>query len=315
MSAIQSFLSHHPIQTQTSSPRPNSSKANRAFKALLVTVSSLGLLGLGGCGVIQSDNPGSSAKAAIPEGKGQLEIRANGEDFVRNGFTSKDGWVISFEHLYIGLADVVALQTSPPFDPDQGEAPDIQIQTEQAPVTVVDLANDEAPTALIVQFPDAQAGRYNALGWSVVPAPSGPSTGQSLRLEGQANKGSETIVFTLDWDRRYEYLCGDFIGDQRKGILKAGNRADLEATFHFDHLFGDGDAPPEDELNQTALGFGPFAALAEDSTVITNRDDLQNQLSPANFYSLEEAIAGLAHVGEGHCKQIAAAPSNDEVNQ
>ena len=304
----------HPLASHATSYSP-ACMFTAIFKTVCTAVGGLGLLGLGGCSSIQSDNPSSSAKAATHPGKGQLEIRANGEDFVRNGFTSKDGWAITFKHLYVGLAEVTALQTHPSFDPDNGQAPKIKAKVEHSPITVVDLASSETPTALVAQFPQAQAGRYNALAWSIVPASNGPSQGQSLRLVGQASKGVATLAFTLDWDSRYDYLCGDFIGDQRKGILKAGDRAELEATFHFDHVFGDGDSPPTDAVNQTALGFSPLAALAEDGTITTHRSDLQSQLSPADFSSLEVAIAGLAHVGEGHCRQITAASSGEEALQ
>ena len=36
---------------------------------------------------------------------GRLQFVANGEDFVRQGFVSKDGWAIGFDHVYINLAD------------------------------------------------------------------------------------------------------------------------------------------------------------------------------------------------------------------
>ena len=42
---------------------------------------------------------------------GKLQLNANGEDFVRQGFISKDGWSINFDHVYITLADVTACQT------------------------------------------------------------------------------------------------------------------------------------------------------------------------------------------------------------
>lgn len=295
-----------PCLSRSSHPTQNLFFANATLglKLLGLGLGSAGMLSLSSC---SSSPPSEQSQAEQPQGQGQLEIRANGEDFVRDGFTTKDGWTISFDNLYVGLADVAALQTDPPFDPDQDVQPSIQIQVDHAPVTVVDLADDAAPTALVAQFPEAQAGRYNALGWSVVPATSGPSEGQSLRLVGQASKDGQTIPFTLDWDSSYDYLCGDFIGDQRKGILKAGDRADLEATFHFDHVFGDGDAPPEDDINQKSLGFDPLAALAQDGSLTTTRSDLESQLSPEDFATLETAIAGLAHVGEGHCKQTAIA--------
>ena len=53
---------------------------------------------------------------------GTLQFYANGEDFVRQGFVSKDGWSISFDHVYIHLADVAGYQTEPPYDPHSGGA-------------------------------------------------------------------------------------------------------------------------------------------------------------------------------------------------
>ncbi len=301
--------------------RPNLAPSNasaicyvQALKLTCLTLGGLGMVGLGGCSVARSGNPTNLPEAVSPQTKGQLEVRANGEDFVRDGFTSKDGWNITFDHLYVGLAEVTALQTDPPFDPDGDTVPQVTAALEQSEAVVVDLVNDASPTtALVATFDKAQSGRYNALGWRVVPAPGGPSAGQSLQLVGQASKDSETLEFSLDWDQSYQYLCGDFIGDQRKGILKQGDRTDLEATFHFDHLFGDGEAPPEDAINQDALGFAPLAALADQGNVTLNRSELQAQLSPEDFTQLETAIAGLAHVGEGHCQQVTAIAPTPEV--
>ena len=38
---------------------------------------------------------------------GTLELRANGEDFIRQGFTSKDGWQIEFDHVYTNIQDLI----------------------------------------------------------------------------------------------------------------------------------------------------------------------------------------------------------------
>jgi hypothetical protein len=48
---------------------------------------------------------------------GTLEFYANGEDFVRQGFVSKDGWSIQFDHVYITLDGIAAYQTDPPYAP------------------------------------------------------------------------------------------------------------------------------------------------------------------------------------------------------
>lgn len=265
-------------------------------RCLAVALSPLVLGGiLSGCASLQS---------GPAKGQGQLEVRANGEDFVRRGLVTKDDWAITFDHVYITLAELEALQTDPPFDPDGGTTPQV-VHRETLPASqVVDLASPNASTALVTSFPEASAGRYNALLVAIAPAKTGPAIGESLRLVGQAEKAGRNISFTLDWDQAYRYACGDFIGDQRKGILKAGDRADLEVTFHFDHVFGNGEAPASDELNQTALGFEPLARLATSQDQIQlDRAALQAQLTPDDWKRLEAAMAGLVHTGEGHCQE------------
>ncbi|WP_262562789.1 hypothetical protein [Acaryochloris sp. CCMEE 5410] len=77
------------------------------------------------------DSPSPDATTspdANASGSGTLKVAANGEDFVRQGFTSKDGWQISFDHVYAHLSEIKAYQTNPPFDPDT-EAP-LQSTTE-----------------------------------------------------------------------------------------------------------------------------------------------------------------------------------------
>ena len=86
-------------------------------------------------------------------------------------------------------------------------------------------------------------------------------------------------TFSCRWTENLGFVCGDFIGDTRKGILTDGETADVEATFHFDHLFGDGDAPADDEINTGALGFGPIAALAENGEVSLTSNDLEQNLN------------------------------------
>ncbi|WP_353736712.1 hypothetical protein [Moorena sp. SIO2C4] len=49
---------------------------------------------LSGCG---DGDPKSETKPTA--GNGKLQFRANGEDFVRQGFVSKDRWQISFDRV------------------------------------------------------------------------------------------------------------------------------------------------------------------------------------------------------------------------
>lgn len=253
------------------------------FSTLIVVIFTL--LILVGCGT--------------PAETGRLTFRANGEDFVREGFVSKDGWAIQFDHVYVTLAEITAYQTDPPFDPHSGG--EIAAATQVAlpgPITV-DLAegDEEADPIFVGELTDAPAGRYNALSWNMVPN----SAGYPLVMVGTAVKDAETIEFTIQIETPFRYACGDYVGDERKGILAANGAADLELTFHFDHIFGDGEAAPDDEINLGAPGFAPFAAAAANGRLTANLASLQTALNPADFQMLVDILPSLGHVGEGHC--------------
>ncbi|MEL6221146.1 MAG: DUF4382 domain-containing protein [Cyanobacteria bacterium J06627_8] len=254
------------------------------------------------------DSANSSASSTISADSneaGTLELRANGEDFVRQGFVSKDGWAIEFEHLYVNLVDVTAYQTDPPFDPDASNELDAEVNVGLNQSLTVDLAEGgEDAMPILIGTTSAPAGQYNALSWKMAPADEGPAQGSTIVLIGSAQQGSEVVNFNIQLDPVYTYTCGEFVGDARKGILTAGETTDVEATFHFDHIFGDGDAPAEDPINTGALGFEPLAALASDGQLDVNTAMLEQQLSAEAYSVLEETVAGLGHVGEGHCAEI-----------
>lgn len=242
-------------------------------------------------------------------GTGTLVVLANGEDFVRQGFTTKDGWQIDFDHVYVNLADVKAYQTDPPYDPSMGEDLKAQETVDVASAQTVDLAagDENADPVLVAELPEVPAGRYNAISWQMSPATEGPVAGYTLVMDGTAQKDGQTVDFVISSAQEMAYTCGEYVGDQRKGILSDGEQADLEATFHFDHIFGDGEAPSEDPINTGALGFEPLAALAENGQLETDLEQLQASLSAEEYATLEEAMQGLAHVGEGHCEQTPSA--------
>lgn len=267
--------------------------------------------GLSACGPGQppatdsGTEPATTAATDNQASKGTLLIRANGEDFVRQGFTSKDGWAITFDHVYVSLADIIASQTDPPFNPEAGGKLESKNQVVLPEPVVVDLAagNDTAEPILVAET-DAPAGRFNALSWQMPLAKEGTSEGYSLWLQGTATKDGQKLPFTIKVAESLAFTCGDFVGDDRKGILEAGGRADLESTFHFDHLFGDGEAPADDDINTGALGFGPLAALAKNGEVNVNSADLKAGLSPAEHDTFLKILPSLGHVGEGHCEEV-----------
>ncbi len=162
----------------------------------------------------------------------------------------------------------------------------------------VDLAEgDETAAPILVEQVETAAGRYNALSWKLVS-----ETGPSLLLIGRATRDGETIPFEIAMNPSLEFLCGDFVGDERKGFLSSGEIADVEAIFHFDHLFGDIDVSADEVLNRGALGFDPLAALAQDGAVKLMPEDLEAQLTKVEKLQLADIYKGLGHVGEGHCR-------------
>ncbi|MBD1866545.1 DUF4382 domain-containing protein [Leptolyngbya sp. FACHB-671] len=257
----------------------------------------------------EAEAPETESTAETPETQasgetGTLQIRANGEDFVRQGFVSKDGWEISFDHLYVNLADLTAYQTEPPYEPEAGDELQASQEVKVEEVKTIDLAEgDENAEPVLVEEVEAPPGRYNALSWQMVNADEGPASGYAMVIQGVATKDGETVNFTLNIDEELAFSCGDFVGDERKGILEPGGTADVEATFHFDHLFGDGEAAPDDELNVGALGFQPLADLAEGGELTVDTTDLGQNLSEEDYNKLLEILPSLGHVGEGHCEE------------
>ena len=120
-------------------------------------------------------------------------------------------------------------------------------------------------------------------------------------LTGEAEKDGKTIDFTLKIDREYKYTCGEYVGAERKGFLPEGGTADLEMTFHLDHLFGDAEASPDDSLNTGALGFDPLAGIAQDGRIDEDLAGLKSKLSTEDYQKLEGILPTLGHAGEAHC--------------
>ena len=64
-----------------------------------------------GPGCLDNDNDdGGVTLEANPVPQGTLVFEANGEDFAQDGFTSKDKWEISFDHVYVSISNPTAFQ-------------------------------------------------------------------------------------------------------------------------------------------------------------------------------------------------------------
>jgi hypothetical protein len=232
---------------------------------------------------------------------GSLEFKANGEDFVRQGFVSKDGWDISFEHAYITLSEITAYQTNPPYDSQSGDKIKYDEKVSLKDTKTVDLAEgDENAETISVGKVKAPIGQYNAISWKMVKGTEGEAKDNCLAIIGKATKDGNTIDFNIKVDKQYKYSAGEYIGDERKGILSKDGKADLEMTFHFDHIFGDFDTPENDGLNTGALGFEPLAKVAEDGQLNVSIGELESKLSEEDYNKLIDILPTLGHVGEGH---------------
>ena len=257
-------------------------------RSLALGVSLCALLSSVGC----SRSLNSEADAKGSGETGTLTIVANGESFAQEGLLSKDQWQLNFDHVFVTLEDVAASETS--FIKTPNQQPPILI----AEAKTVDLATSDSSVATL----EVPAKHYRGLQWKLVPSSEGDSKGNALLLQGQANKADQTIQFSIGFDSDILFACGDYVGETRKGVVSANDTAELEATFHLDHLFGNGDAPAEDSINQKSLGFNAFASLATNGSLDISMDDLKSQLPPQEFGQLTQQLIGLGHVGEGHCE-------------
>ncbi|WP_017292913.1 hypothetical protein [Geminocystis herdmanii] len=268
---------------------------NIAIQSLLIPI----LLSSCASNPVTQEEETTEENTSSPEAS--LILVANGEDFIRQGFVSKDGWRIDFNHAYVTLADTIAHQTEPPFNAEGEEKlQSLKSVTLVREAVTVDLAEgDENAPPIKVAEALGSIGNYNALEWKLV---NSGANSNSVILEGIAKKDNESIAFTLNLPLELSYQCGEFVGDERKGFLEAGKTAEVEATFHFDHLFGDNESPADDELNVGALGFQPLANLASNGTLNTDLATLKQNLTSEDYDKLIDNLNSLGHVGEGHCK-------------
>ncbi len=283
----------------------------------------------------------TSSNTSVMESQGTLSLVANGEDFVRKGFTTKDGWQINFERVEVTLGEVTAYQVAGGFNPEKKSLikshKSIQLLSDSK---TIDLAKGgESAKSILVKATQVPAGFYNALSWNMLPKmDSAFADGRTILLEGTAIKGDRRLNLLLGFNQPLKYLCGEFIGDSRKGMVKTSENTELEMTFHFDHIFGDQTVGAEAEINQKALGFEPLANLASSDrgrrslaspaservpwarqprqgrssfarqgtsdNLKLGQQDLSQKLSLEAYQKLENAIAGIGHVGEGHCSIV-----------
>lgn len=246
----------------------------------------------------QTTADGTASPAA---GDSTLTVRANGEAFVQEGLTSRDGWQVTFERVIVGIQDVVAYQTEPPFDAQTDTPLTAPVSVPIPTAEPVNLKGAEGAELPAVGTAAAAAGRYNALSWHLAPTIETEGGNRaSILLAGAATKEGRTVPFTIAVAPDLRFECGDYVGDERKGIVTADG-GELEITLHFDHWFGDASLAADDPMNQESLGFEPLAALAQGDRLTLEPQAIAQLPAPAQA-TLTNVFNNLAHVGEGHCR-------------
>jgi hypothetical protein len=220
---------------------------------------------------------------------GSLKFVANAESFVANGFKSVDGFKITFTKVILNISDVSVASKD-------GK------KTITLPGShMVDFKSSADAFVKLAVLNKIPVTEYRRLKWSLKKLKDGEYKGYSLILTGKAIKGGKTIDFTLKFDEEVSWDAKEgYSGDIIKGIVKKGKIGEVEMTFHFDHIFGDGNSPLTASVNKAAAGFGVFAKFAKNNKIVVSQAELKEQLGADVYKKLILAFQGLGHSGEGH---------------
>ena len=275
------------------------------FILALVLLAVAGLVVNVGCGDDDDDDDDEGAT-------GSLDFLTNGEAFIRDGFVGKTGWDISFDHFWVTLSGVTAYQE--PVDSEGGLVPlhaghdHDDIPEGAAHVFLegehpVDLTVG-ADAVLLGTASDAPVGNYNHVNFNMIEAATGDYAGYSIVMIGSAVKDEETVDFTIRLDEQMTfYGCHQEVDDEFAGVVEEDGTGSVEMTFHSDHLFGDWETLNDPEgVNPDALGFQPFADLAQGGVLDIDQDEMMELMSTADYVTFLDALKTLGHSGEGHCE-------------
>ena len=241
------------------------------------------------------------------EATGTLSFYANGEEFIRDGFVSKDGWAIAFDHFWVHLTDLAAYQVVEDSAKHAGhphsDIPDGSAHAALSNAYWLDLTEGD-DAQWVGEVEDAAIGNYNYLNFSFTQNDEGDYAGHSIVMIGSATKGEETVDFVIALEDEMAFVnCAQEVDDEAAGVVEDGGQGSVEVTFHSDHLFGDAEEPEDevDGVNDIALGFDAFAALADEGALDTTGTPLSDLLGESEYQVWRSALHTVGHSGEGHC--------------
>lgn len=221
--------------------------------------------------------------------KGNLDFKANGEDFVREGFVDKAGWEISFTNVLVNLGKIVTTSTT-----------DKQVALNGT--YLVDLKKVAADGLVLVDTVNkVKALNYQGIRFALLRADEGEYKGYSIIMKGTAKKDDRSIDFSIKLDEELEFDCKEgYVGDVVKGVVQKNKTGEVEMTFHFDHIYGDIEAAMDDHINKGSVSFEYFVQLADGDTLDITQQDLKEKTDNDDYIKLIKSLYGLGHSGEGH---------------
>lgn len=224
---------------------------------------------------------------------GHLNFMVNGEDFVNQGFTDKDGWEISFEKVLINLNGISAELVNSKHKIDLAQSYSVNLKSSKG--NLINIATKK----------NVPVGEYRRLSWKMTKMTEGQYKGYSLILSGTAKKESESIPFEIKLNEEVKWYCKDgYAGDVLKGFVEKGKSSEVEMTFHFDHIFGDINQKADDPLNMGAVGMKYFLQLAENKKLSITQQDLQEKTNKEQYNKFINSLRGIGHSGEQHTEII-----------
>ncbi len=222
--------------------------------------------------------------SACSSTKGELTIIANGEGFVKDGFTDKGNWEISFDNVYVNLSNIEAY-------------------SDENKVSIKDSHFIDLKKVGKVVTKSVNVDNYQGLKFSLKKAKNADYKDYTIVMIGKAKKGIQSINFEIKLNEEIRWNCPDgYVGDEIKGIVEKDKPGNVEMTFHFDHIFGDIEADIDDHINTGSVGFDYFLPFAKDGKLSVDQDTLKNKTDKDTYNKFVESLKTLGHVGEGHCE-------------
>jgi len=225
-----------------------------------------------------------------PKGTGTINFTVNGEDFVKKGFTDRDGWKITFKHLYINIVNPTAYT-------QDNSVPSVTLLGDFW--TDLTKGGMDAKPIFIGVAKNIKPANYQSLKFQLRRKVSGKFKGYSIVMIGTAKKKNIKIPFKIKLNEEIDFDGKEgFVGDTIKGIVKNHGSTDVEMTFHLDHLFGDITADKKSHVRTGSVGFKFFKKYGTSTQVNVSQNDFKKDKKYPVFL---KALWSLGHLGEGHC--------------